>query len=104
MTTPRRSPDLSATAERDALHEALDALRESEARFRAVVDSANEGILVYDSALNVTAGNAAAARIIGRPLPEMIGQPGFTSLFPCVHEDGTPLAAEDRPTRVTVRR
>ena len=26
MTKPRRSPDLSATAERDALHEALEAL------------------------------------------------------------------------------
>jgi len=104
VTKPRRSTDLSATAERAALTEALDALRESEARFRAVIDSANEGILVYDSALTVVAGNAAAERIIGLPLAEMVGKPGFTSLFPCVHEDGTPLAPEDRPTRVTVRR
>src|SRR3954467_99225 len=103
MTTPRRSPDLSATAERDALHEALEALRESEARFRAVIDSANEGILVYDASLIVTAGNAAAERIIGLPLNQMLGKPGFTSLVPCVREDGTPLAPEDRPTRITVR-
>ena len=103
MTTPRRSPDLSATAERDALHEALEALRESEARFRAVIDSANEGILVYDASLMVTAGNAAAERIIGLPLAAMLGKPGFTSLLPCVREDGTPLPPEDRPTRVTVR-
>jgi len=41
MNKPRRSPDLSATAERAALQEALEALRESEARFRAVIDSAN---------------------------------------------------------------
>ena len=103
MSKPRRSPDLSASAERAALHEALEALRESEARFRAVIDSMNEGILVYDSALIVTAGNAAAARIIGLPLADMIGKPGFTSLLPCVREDGTPLAPEDRPTRLTVR-
>jgi PAS domain S-box-containing protein len=103
MTTPRRSPDLSATAERDALHEALEALRESEARFRAVIDSANEGILVYDASLMVTAGNAAAERIIGLPLAAMLGKPGFTSVLPCVREDGTPLPPEDRPTRVTVR-
>jgi PAS domain S-box-containing protein len=103
MTKPRRSPDLSATQERAALQEAMEALRESEARFRAVIDSANEGILVYDSSLVVTAGNAAAARIIGLPLDEMIGKPGFTSLLPCVREDGSPLAPEDRPTRVTVR-
>jgi PAS domain S-box-containing protein len=100
---PRRSPDLSATAERAALQEALEALRESEARFRAVIDSANEGILVYDDALRVTAVNAAAERIIGLPGVEMIGKPGFTSLLPCVREDGSPLAPEDRPTRITVR-
>jgi PAS domain S-box-containing protein len=103
MTKPRRRPDLSATAERAALHEALEALRESEARFRAVIDSANEGILVYDDALRVTAVNAAAERIIGLPGAEMIGKPGFTSLLPCVRDDGTPLAPEDRPTRLTVR-
>jgi PAS domain S-box-containing protein len=103
MTRTRRTPDLSATAERAALTEALDALRESEARFRAVIDSANEGILVYDSSLIVTAANAAAERIIGLPVAEMVGKPGFTSLLPCVREDGTPLAPEDRPTRVTVR-
>ncbi|HEX6691951.1 MAG TPA: PAS domain S-box protein [Burkholderiales bacterium] len=103
MTKTRRNPDLSATAERHALEEALEALRESESRFRAVIDSANEGILVYDAALIVTAGNAAAERIIGLPLAEMIGKAGFTSLLPCVREDGSPLAPEDRPTRITVR-
>jgi len=103
MNKPRRSPDLSATAERAALQDALEALRESEARFRAVIDSANEGILVYDDALRVTAVNAAAERIIGLPGAEMIGKPGFTSLLPCVREDGSPLVPEDRPTRMTVR-
>ena len=36
------------------------ALRESEERFRAVVDSANEGMLIYDRSLNIIAGNRAA--------------------------------------------
>jgi diguanylate cyclase (GGDEF)-like protein/PAS domain S-box-containing protein len=81
-----------------------DALRNSESRFRQVVDSANEGILVYDRDLNIVTGNAAAARIIGVPLGELIGRPGFTSLFPCLREDGSPLPSEDRPTKVTTRR
>jgi diguanylate cyclase (GGDEF)-like protein/PAS domain S-box-containing protein len=81
-----------------------DALRNSEAHFRQVVDSANEGILVYDRDLNIVTGNAAAARIIGVPLSQLVGRPGFTSLFPCVREDGSRLPAEDRPTRMTVRR
>ncbi|HEX9397648.1 MAG TPA: PAS domain S-box protein [Burkholderiales bacterium] len=78
-------------------------LRDGEERFRAVVDSANEGILVYDRALNIIAGNQAAERIIGLPLVDIIGAAGFTSLLPCVHADGRPLGEKDRPTRVTLR-
>src|ERR1044071_8355671 len=81
-----------------------DALRNSEAHFRQVVDSANEGILVYDRDLNIVTGNAAAARIIGLPLGQLLGRPGFTSLFPCVREDGSRLPPKARPPRVTVRR
>ncbi len=80
-----------------------DALRNSEARFRQVVDSANEGVLVYDTDLNIVTANAAAARIIGVPPAQLIGRPGFTSLFRCVREDGSPLPAEERPTKVTTR-
>ena len=86
-----------------ALREALMALRESEARYRAVVNSANEGILVYDQDLKVVSCNAAAERVIGLPLARLVGQPGFTSQLPCVREDGEPLDPEERPTRITVR-
>src|SRR5215213_4198357 len=54
------------------------ALRESEERFRAVVDSANEGMLIYDRSLNIIAGNRAAERIVALPLGQLIGKPGFT--------------------------
>jgi diguanylate cyclase (GGDEF)-like protein/PAS domain S-box-containing protein len=83
--------------------QAEEVLRESEERFRAVFDSANDGILVYDRSLRVIGGNAAAGRIIGLPLADIIGAAGFTSLLPCVREDGSPLLPEDRPTRVTIR-
>jgi len=82
---------------------AESALRESEERFRAVVDSANEGMLIYDRALNIIAGNRAAERIIGLPLAQLIGKPGFVSVLPCVRADGTPLPEAERPTRATVR-
>jgi PAS domain S-box-containing protein len=89
--------DVTARAQAEA------ALRESEERFRAVVDSANEGMLIYDRSLVIVAGNRAAERIIGLPLSALIGKAGFTSLLPCVRADGLPLTQEDRPTRVTVR-
>src|SRR5688500_2521487 len=63
---------------------AEEALRESEERFRAVVDSANEGMLVYDRALNIVSANRAAERILGLTIAELIGKPGFTSLLPCI--------------------
>ena len=50
----------------------------------AIFSSANEGILVYDRELKIVAGNQAAERIIGLPLPEIIGKAGFTAMLPCV--------------------
>ncbi len=80
------------------------AVRESEERWRSVINSANDGILVYDRSLNVTFVNRAAERILGLPAADIIGAAGFASLMPCVHEDGSPLDPEtERPTRVTVR-
>jgi len=80
-----------------------DAQRETEERFRAVVNSANEGILVYDRSLLITAGNLAAERIIGLPLADLLGKPGFVSMLPCLREAGTPMPPEERPTRMTIR-
>src|SRR5258706_9148838 len=89
---------------RKAPPESTDAeLRESEERFRAVVDSANEGMLVYDRHLTVTEVTFAAERILGLAAAKLIGKPGFTSQLPCIREDGTPLPAEERPTKVTLR-
>jgi PAS domain S-box-containing protein len=79
------------------------ALRENEERWRAIFNSANEGILVYDRELNIVAGNQAAERILGLPLAEIIGARGFTSLLPCVHSDGRPVLESERPTRLMVR-
>jgi PAS domain S-box-containing protein len=95
-------PKLSVVDDRGSLHEALAALREGEARLRAVFDSAHEGILVYDTSLKVVDANAAAERMVGVPLAQMKGKPGFSSLVDVVREDGTPLEPEERPTRITL--
>ena len=96
--------ELTALLQRlaDNISFALENLQR-EARYRTVVNSANEGILVYDGALNIVAANAAAERIIGVPVRELIGRPGFTSLFSCLREDGSAMPPDERPARVTVR-
>jgi len=79
------------------------ALRDSEERWRATIDSASEGMLIYDRSLALVSVNRAAERILRLPASELIGKPGFTSLLPCIREDGTPIGQDDRPTRETVR-
>ncbi|OGA70257.1 MAG: hypothetical protein A3G81_27010 [Betaproteobacteria bacterium RIFCSPLOWO2_12_FULL_65_14] len=79
------------------------ALRDSEAHFHGIIDSANDGIIVCDRNLTVVDCNAAAERIVGLPASNLIGTQGFTSVLPCVAEDGSPLAPDDRPMRRTVR-
>ena len=79
------------------------ALRDSEERWRATVDSASEGMLIYNRSLAIVSANRAAERILGLAQAELIGKPGFTSMLPCIDEDGAPLASEARPTRITIR-
>jgi diguanylate cyclase (GGDEF)-like protein/PAS domain S-box-containing protein len=96
--------ELTALLQRlaDNISFALENLQR-EGRYRTVVNSANEGILVYDRKLDIVAANAAAERILGVPEARLIGRPGFTSLFACVREDGAPLPEEERPARLTTR-
>ena len=93
---------LSVVDERASLDAAIEALREGDARFRAVFESANEGIVLYDTNLRVLDANAAAERIVGVPLAQMRGKPGFSAVVDVVREDGTPLEPEDRPAHITL--
>ncbi len=79
------------------------ALRDGEARFRTVVESANEGILVFDDKMTIVSANGAAERMLGLPASRLVGAPGFVSLLPCVLEDGTPVNAQTRAPMVALR-
>ena len=79
------------------------ALRESEARFRTVIDSANEGILVFDEHMRIVSANGAAERILGLPKEKLAGAPGFVALLPCIREDGSPVTEQTRAPLVAKR-
>ncbi|MFN2386077.1 MAG: EAL domain-containing protein [Thermoanaerobaculia bacterium] len=55
--------------------QARRALRESEARFRALAEAAQDGILMVDDSSNILFANSASERIFGFPTAAMIGQP-----------------------------
>ena len=82
---------------------AEEQLRDSEARFRTVVGSASDGILVYDRDGRIISANGAAERILGLPEARLIGAPGFSSLLPCILEDGTPIIQQNRSTAVAMQ-
>ena len=79
------------------------ALRESEARFRTMIESANEGILIFDAEMRILSANGAAERILGLPKERLAGAPGFVSLLPCIREDGSPVTQETRAPLVARR-
>lgn len=59
----------------------LDALRHSDARWRAVIDAAVDGIIVIDSRGCIEAFNAAAERMFGYAEAEMLGR-NVSTLMP----------------------
>lgn len=79
------------TAERAAER----ALKESEERYRAVVESLVEGIVVQDQAGNVIATNPAADRILGGSPP--------VSRWQAIHADGSDFPGDSHPAMVTLR-
>jgi len=56
-------------------HRAEIALRESEERHRAVVETLNEGLLITDGDDRILFSNERMAAMTGYPIPEMVGRP-----------------------------
>ena len=60
---------------------AEDALKESEERYRRIVENANEGILLIDNKQSVTFVNSKLAGIVGYRPDELIGRPVTEFVF-----------------------
>ncbi|MFB2921506.1 PAS domain S-box protein [Aerosakkonema funiforme] len=65
------------------------ALKQSEEKYRRIVDTANEGIWVIDDRGNTSFVNRGMAQMLGYSVPEMIGQ----SMFAFMDEQGQAIAA-----------
>lgn len=84
-----------ANAERD--------LRDSEARYRSVVDAMSSGIVVHGPDGLIVAANAAAERILGLTVDQMMGRTSLDPRWRAIREDGSPLPGEEHPGWVTLR-
>ena len=79
------------------------ALRESEARYRLVVTTMADGLLLHGPDGTPTACNPAAERILGRGLEEMRALRSFAPFGEAIREDLSPFPAGDQPPAAASR-
>ncbi len=85
----------------DAQVRAQAALRESEARYRSVINTMSEGVILQTQDGTIQAYNPAAERIMGVTRDELMAVDGQD--WPMLHDDGSPFPLETRPLTVTLR-
>ena len=83
--------------------QAEQALRDSEARYRSVVDSVAEGIVLQQADGTITACNASAERILGLTAAQLMGLTSVDPRWRAIYEDGSPFLGADHPSMVALR-
>lgn len=86
-----------------AMQQAEVALRESELRLRAIIETMVEGVIVQDGTGVVIDGNAAACAILSVTREQLLGRVGLVTAPPCVSEDRSLLPENLQPDRQALR-
>lgn len=87
----------------DRLRMAQELAREAE-RYRLVVDTMAEGVVLIGADGCFRAGNAVAARMVGRSLDDLVGRPFFPQTgLRRIDESGHAFPLERHPIAVTLR-
>jgi len=79
------------------------ALRESDERYRSVIATLAEGIVIQQADGRITTCNESAEKILGLTADQMMGRTSIDSLWKAIHEDGSPFPGETHPAMVTLR-
>ncbi|MBE9050669.1 diguanylate cyclase [Nostocales cyanobacterium LEGE 11386] len=80
-----------------------EALRESEERYRYVITTMAEGIVLQQADGRITACNESAERILGLTSDQMMGRTSIDPRWRAIHEDGTSFPGETHPAIVTLQ-
>lgn len=78
-------------------------LRESEARFRAVVTGMSEGVVVHDASGAIRVFNPSAERILRLSGAQLLGLQPVDREWQAVHEDGSLWPVTDHPAMIALR-
>ena len=80
-----------------------DALRESEERFRSMVDSLADGIVLQLADYSIAACNASAVRITGLTADQMLGRAPRPEGWLAIRDDGSRFDLREHPSVVTLQ-
>lgn len=94
---------LEREKEADARKILLAELQESESRYRSVITSMSEGIVLQQADGQITACNESAEKILGLSADQMRGFKSVDFERSTIREDGSIFLSEDHPAMVTLR-
>lgn len=79
------------------------ALRESEQRYRSLVDALDEGVTLLDADARIITSNPAAERILGLTADQLYGRTPLDPSWNLLRDDMTPYEADELPAIRTLR-
>src|SRR5690606_29823765 len=82
---------------------ALDALRESEDRWRAMSSALKEGVVLHGKDGEFLTWNPSAERLLELSASELEHRSSTNSTWHVIREDGTEFPGEEHPSMVTLR-
>lgn len=77
--------------------------RQRTAEVAALMDTADEGLMLLDSTGGIVSANRAAESILGVPAGGLIGRTHFDPRWRALREDGSPYPPEELPAAIAVR-
>ncbi len=86
-----------------AIQQAELALRDSELRLRAVIETMGEGLLVHDDLGVIVDCNPTACTILGIARERLLQQAGIVPGTVCLKEDGTVFPRAEQPDQLALR-
>lgn len=82
---------------------AEEALRESEQRYRSVIDGMIEGVVIQDAQGAIIACNPNAEHILGLRREQILGRTSMDPNWRAIYEDGSPYPGEAHPSMLALR-
>jgi PAS domain S-box-containing protein len=79
------------------------ALRESEERYRLLVDQLHVGVVVQTPTAEIVMANQKVLELLGLTEQEICGRTSFDPAWDVIHEDGAPFPSHEHPVPMAIR-